>query len=109
MTLVDSIVIDEGNSHRQLNFCKLIMYKNSLVILRGLSAYFAGALRICLSAMAPAYEKVAMERSGHRTRSVFDRYDITIEQDQVEASDKLEKYLERQAEASKVVPLRKAN
>jgi hypothetical protein len=51
MTLVDSIVIDEGNSHRQLNFCKLIMYKNSLVILRGLSAYFAGALRICLSAM----------------------------------------------------------
>ena len=54
-------------------------------------------------------EKVAMERSGHRTRSVFDRYDITIEQDQVEASDKLEKYLERQAEASKVVALRKAN
>jgi hypothetical protein len=29
MTLVDSIVIDEGNSHRQLNFCKLIMDKLS--------------------------------------------------------------------------------
>ena len=55
--------------------------------------------------IAALYDKGA----AYTTRSVFDRYDITIEQDQVEASDKLEKYLERQAEASKVVPLRKAN
>jgi hypothetical protein len=51
MTLVDVVVMDEGNSHRQLNFCKLIMYKNSPVVFTRLSAYFAGALRICLSAM----------------------------------------------------------
>ena len=29
MTLVDSVVMDEGNSHRVLNFCKPIIYKLS--------------------------------------------------------------------------------
>jgi integrase len=48
-------------------------------------------------------EKTAMERSGHKTRSIFDRYDITSEKDQVEASDKLEKYLESQPVSPKVV------
>jgi hypothetical protein len=34
MTLVDLVVMDEGNSRRQLNFCKRIMYKNSLVVFK---------------------------------------------------------------------------
>ena len=32
-----------------------------------------------------------MERSGHRTRSIFDRYDITSEKDQADASEKLDR------------------
>jgi hypothetical protein len=27
-------IMDEGNSHRRLSFCKLIMYKNSLVVFK---------------------------------------------------------------------------
>ena len=50
-------------------------------------------------------EKTAMERSGHKTRSVFDRYDITSEKDQAEASDKLDRYIESQPVNSKVAAI----
>jgi len=48
-------------------------------------------------------EKTAMERSGHRTRAIFDRYDITSEKDQCDASEKLNRYLEAQPVSPKVV------
>jgi hypothetical protein len=51
-------------------------------------------------------EKTAMERSGHRTRSVFDRYNITFEKDQNEASEKLREYLDRQAVSPKIVSVK---
>ena len=42
-------------------------------------------------------EKLAMEISGHRTRHVFDRYNITTDKDLSNAGEKLAQYLAAQS------------
>ena len=51
-------------------------------------------------------ERVAMMVSGHKTRSVFDRYDRVSEDDLKEAARKSWEHAQNQEATAKVAPLR---
>ena len=54
---------------------------------------------------AGIHERLAMSLSGHRTRSVFDRYNIVSESDLASAAERLQAHLEEQPRVPLVVPI----
>jgi integrase len=52
-------------------------------------------------------ESDGMMLSGHRTRSVYERYNIRDDQDATEAMEKVQEFLKKEAENRKVVPLKR--
>ena len=51
-------------------------------------------------------ENVAMRISGHRTRNVFDRYDITSDEDIRQAMERTTEYVSSLPTARKIAPMK---
>jgi hypothetical protein len=65
----------------------------------------SGGLRFATWWRAGIPERVSMALSGHKSRDVFERYNIVSESDLTVAAERLHQHLENQPKTTRVVPL----
>jgi integrase len=115
-------VIQERAKDRRLD-CPYVFHRNGTPIGKfrkawnnacresGLEGVLVHDLRRCAArnlSRAGVPESVAMEMTGHKTRSMYRRYRIVDERDLREATEKLQAHLDEQPKASVVTPMANA-
>ena len=103
---LDCPFVFHHNGHRLVDFGKAWRAACDEAKLGGLLLYDCRRSGIRNMVRAGVPERVCMAVSGHRTRAVFDRYNIVSEEDLDAASAKLDRYLDaQQEEPAKVAAL----
>jgi integrase len=116
--------IFERRLAKRLPECPFVFHRGGLPIKAFREAFKSAARRAGLDGIVPHDmrrsgvrnlrragndERECMEITGHRTRAIFDRYDIVDEDDQRRALERQEEYKRAQLEQGrKVVPIRQA-
>jgi integrase len=118
-TLMD--VIERWQKLRRLD-CPYVFHRNGKPIRSFRKAFKAAAKEVGHDGLLPhdmrrsairnfrrsgLSESDGMKLSGHRTRSVYDRYNIFDDRDLTEAMNRVQEHLKKEAENRKVVPLKR--
>jgi integrase len=112
-------IIERRVKLRRLD-CEFVFHRKGKSIRQFHKAFKAAAARIGQPGLLPhdmrrsavrnfrragLSEHEGMALSGHRTRSVFDRYNIVSNEDLMDAMKRVQSHLKQEAESRKVVPL----
>jgi len=118
-TLID--ILERRQKLRRLD-CPYVFHRNGKPIRSFRKAFKAAAKEVGYDGLLPhdmrrsairnfrkagLSESDGMKLSGHRTRSVYDRYNIFDDRDLAESMNRVQEHLKKEAENRKVVPLKR--